>query len=59
MGRLTEYLRNVRAELAKVSWPSRHEVASATLLVVVLSIAVSLFVALCDFVLNKILAILL
>jgi len=59
MERLSEYLRNVRTELAKVSWPTRREVAGATLLVVVLSIAVSLFVALCDFVLNKILAILL
>ncbi len=52
MKKLIEYLKNVRVEMAKVSWPSRQEVASATLLVVVLSVAVSLFVFACDKVLN-------
>jgi len=52
MKKLIEYLKNVRVELAKVSWPTREEVTSATVLVAVLSIAVSLFVFTCDKVLN-------
>ena len=52
MNKLIEYLKNVRVEMAKVSWPTREEVTSATVLVVVLSAAVSLFVFVCDKVLN-------
>jgi preprotein translocase subunit SecE len=52
MNKLIEYLKNVRVEMAKVSWPTRQEVTSATVLVVVLSAAVSAFVFACDKVLN-------
>lgn len=34
--------------MAKVSWPQRSEVSGATVLVVVLSIIMSLFVYACD-----------
>jgi preprotein translocase subunit SecE len=53
--KLVRYLKEVRGEMAKVSWPSRNELAGATLLVVVLSIAVSIFVYICDKVLYVIL----
>ena len=48
MNKIIQYLKNVRAEMAKVSWPTRTEVTSATVLVVVLSIVVSLYVYACD-----------
>jgi preprotein translocase subunit SecE len=44
MKKFVQYLRDVRAELAKVSWPSRNEVMSATLLVIALSVAMSVCV---------------
>ncbi|MBD3244103.1 MAG: preprotein translocase subunit SecE [Chitinivibrionales bacterium] len=59
MSKLTEYLKNVRSEMSKVSWPTRNEVASATLLVVVLSTLVSLFVFASDKLLNFLLGIVL
>jgi preprotein translocase subunit SecE len=59
MNKVTEYLKNVRSEMAKVSWPTRKEVTSATVLVVFLSITVSLFVFVCDKVLNLVLGFLL
>lgn len=59
MSKLTEYLKNVRSEMGKVSWPTRNEVASATLLVVILSTLVSLFVFASDKLLNFLLGILL
>jgi len=59
MNKLTEYLKNVRTELGKVSWPTRREVTSATVLVVFLSITVSLFVFVCDKLLNVVLGVLL
>jgi preprotein translocase subunit SecE len=48
MNKLIQYLKDVRSEMAKVSWPQRSEVSGATVLVVVLSIVFSIFVYACD-----------
>jgi len=48
MQKIIQYLKDVRSELSKVSWPTRNEVQGATILVVVLSVAVSVFVYACD-----------
>lgn len=40
--------------MAKVSWPKRNEVTGATVLVVILSIVMSLFVWACDWALMKV-----
>jgi len=48
MQKFIQYLKDVRSEMAKVSWPKKNEVTSATTLVVLTSIAVSLFVYACD-----------
>ncbi|MDG5813757.1 preprotein translocase subunit SecE [Chitinispirillales bacterium ANBcel5] len=59
MQKLIQYLKDVRTELAKVSWPSRSEVSGATLLVVVLSIVVSLYIFACDSLINPIIGVIL
>jgi preprotein translocase subunit SecE len=59
MQKFLQYLKDVRSELLKVSWPTRNEVAGATMLVVGLSIAVSIFVYACDEVLLRIVGFLL
>jgi preprotein translocase subunit SecE len=48
IGKIVQYFRDVRSEVAKVNWPTRAEVSSATVLVIVLSVAVSLYVFACD-----------
>lgn len=48
MNKLVQYLKNVRSEMAKVSWPTRNEVTGATWLVVMLSVVMALFVYVCD-----------
>jgi len=48
MNKLIQYLKDVRSELVKVSWPQRNEVSGATILVVVLSLVMALFVFACD-----------
>ncbi|MBN1577089.1 MAG: preprotein translocase subunit SecE [Chitinispirillaceae bacterium] len=48
MDKFIQYLKDVRSEMAKVSWPQRNEVTGATILVVVLSILFSVFVYACD-----------
>jgi preprotein translocase subunit SecE len=59
MQKFIQYLKNVRAEMAKVSWPSRDEVVSATTLVVVLSIVISLVIKVFDLALSRVLGFLL
>jgi len=53
MKKFIDYLKNVQAEMAKVSWPNRQEVFSATVLVIILSVSMSLVVKLFDWVLNQ------
>jgi preprotein translocase subunit SecE len=46
------YLKNVRAELGHVVWPSRKTALSHTVLVVLLSALVALVIALLDYILT-------
>ncbi len=48
-----EYLREVRQELRKVAWPSRQEVVSYTVVVVVATAALMLLVFGMDFVFGR------
>jgi preprotein translocase subunit SecE len=45
--------------MLKVSWPTRNELMGATLLVIVLSLIMSVYVYLCDQVINRIVGFLL
>lgn len=54
-----KYLKGVQAEMAKVSWPRRDEVTSATTLVVVFSIILALVVWGFDLILSRVLGFLL
>ena len=46
--RVRDFLVNVRAELAKVSWPTREELVKATRMVVVLSLIIGVVLGLLD-----------
>ena len=50
-----EYVRTSRAELGKVTWPTREELVQATRVVVVLAMILGLVIGLMDWVLAKIL----
>ncbi len=49
-----EYLQQVRAETAKVVWPSRRETFVTTIMVVVMAVFASVFFLLADQVFSKI-----
>jgi len=59
MNKITEFLRDVRVELAKVTWPTRRQTTQYTLSVIFMSIAVALFLGGWDsifgFILHKVL----
>ena len=48
MTKFIAFLRDVRLELAKVSWPTRSETIRATLIVVGMSAAVAIFLGAWD-----------
>ena len=49
------FFRAVRAELDKVTWPTRPELIKATRMIVILSFALGIAIGLLDWVLQKIL----
>ncbi|MBD3392663.1 MAG: preprotein translocase subunit SecE [Chitinivibrionales bacterium] len=59
MQKFIQYLKDVRSEMAKVSWPTRDEVVGATTLVVILSIAFSIVIKVFDMALSRVLGFLL
>jgi preprotein translocase subunit SecE len=59
MNKAMQYLKDVRAEMAKVSWPNKKEVQGATILVIALSVVMSVYVFTCDQLLQRVIALLL
>jgi len=55
VGATTDFLRAVRGELGKVTWPSRDELVKATRMIVVLSIVLGLAIGWMDLLLNLVL----
>lgn len=53
------FLKEVRLELDRVTWPSRGEVLRLTGIVLAISLAIGLFLGLIDFVFVKVMEILL
>jgi preprotein translocase subunit SecE len=54
-GSAMEFLRAVRAELSKVTWPSKDELVKATRMILVLSVALGLAIGWMDSLLNLVL----
>jgi preprotein translocase subunit SecE len=56
--RITNYFRGVRAEVARVSWPTRNEIISLTALILLLVVIVTLYIWGVDGILGTLLKIL-
>lgn len=52
MNKIVEFLKDVKIELSKVSWPTKDQTIQYTLVVVGLSVAIALFLGGVDFVLG-------
>ena len=53
LGKVTQFLREVRVELGKVTWPSRDELIGSTVIVIVLSVIMSIYIGFLDFLLSS------
>jgi preprotein translocase subunit SecE len=53
--RIRQFLREVRAEMEKVSWPGRQEVQAATIVILALVVLLAVFIGAVDFVVSRVL----
>jgi preprotein translocase subunit SecE len=56
--KITEYIKQTRAEMSHVTWPSREQTIRFTSLVIVVSLATALILGVADFVFSKLLTLL-
>ena len=54
--RTVYFLREVKTELSKVSWPSRNELIGSTTVVIVITLILAAFTGVIDFILSSILS---
>ena len=52
MNKLTTYVKASYEEMKKVTWPTKKETTNYTILVIIFSLAVALFLGLLDYVFN-------
>ena len=53
MDRFREFVKDVRVEAGKVSWPTRDELRDSTTVVIVMVLLVAVFIGIVDQVLNR------
>ena len=53
-GRSRRFLSEVRNEMGRVTWPSRKEVYATTIVVILFSVAMGVFLWLCDVVVSRV-----
>jgi len=51
--RIKEFVKDVRVEATKVSWPTRNELRDSTIVVIVTVVIIAVFVGLVDQVLSR------
>jgi len=56
--KISNYLNEIKLELKKVSWSSREELISSTVVVLSSVFFLAVFIGLCDFVLSKLMGML-
>ncbi len=56
---MVQFLKEVRVEMKKVTWPQRNEIIGSTAVVILASFVVSFFLGFVDLILQKVLGIIL
>ncbi|MDP3998920.1 MAG: preprotein translocase subunit SecE [bacterium] len=59
MAKPVTFLKEVKVEMGKVTWPTRKEAIRLTLVVIAVSVLVGIFIGGADYILTKIMAIIL
>ncbi|HEY4503615.1 MAG TPA: preprotein translocase subunit SecE [Candidatus Paceibacterota bacterium] len=56
--KITEYIKETRSEMNHVSWPTRKQAISYSIIVIAVSIATALFLAFFDYIFSRLLTLL-
>jgi preprotein translocase subunit SecE len=56
--KIIEYVKETKAEMAHVTWPTRKQAIAYSVLVVVVSVAISVFLGVFDYIFSKLLTLL-
>ncbi|MDD4956118.1 MAG: preprotein translocase subunit SecE [Candidatus Omnitrophica bacterium] len=51
---ITRFLSDVKTEMKKVAWPSRDELISSTVVVLVSVLLLAIFIGICDVILSRV-----
>lgn len=51
-GKIVKFLKEVRTELKKVTWPSKRELIGSTIVTIVVTLIVSIFIGIVDRILS-------
>jgi preprotein translocase subunit SecE len=54
MGKLIQFLKEVKIELVKVTWPKRDELVGSTTVVLILSAVLAVFIGFVDWIIRNI-----
>jgi preprotein translocase subunit SecE len=54
LGKVIQFFRDVRVELGKVTWPNREELIGSTIIVIVLSLIMAVYIGFMDFLLSSV-----
>ncbi|MCK4395795.1 preprotein translocase subunit SecE [candidate division WOR-3 bacterium] len=54
MGQIIQFLREVKIELIKVTWPKRDELLGSTTVVLILSLILSIFIGIADTIISRV-----
>ena len=54
MWKIGKFVGQVKTEMKKVSWPSRAELISSTMVVIVSTLMLAVFIGLCDLVISRV-----
>jgi len=52
--KVTKYLSEVRSEMVKVTWPTREQAVKMTLLVIIVSVVIGVFIGSLDIFLSRV-----
>lgn len=56
--KITEYIKETRAEMVHVTWPTRKQAIAYSVLVVLISVGIAAFLGLFDYIFSKLLTLL-
>ena len=51
--KVVTFLKEARVELKKVSWPTKDELIGSTIIVMIITIILAIFIGVCDYFLSK------